>query len=366
MKRIVKQVLGIDVAQKELVVSLGRMEFDLAIECYASKVFLNTKSGFIELVKWVNKLTEPSIPVRYVMEATGVYHEALAYYLTDQGHEISIVLPSRISNYFRTLEVKTITDKTASEAILRFGLERKLDAWKKPNPTFKKLRQITRERDQLIGERTLIKNQLHAEMAESEPNSSSIKRLKKRLQLLNAQEKEINKEITALTKSNEDIKKSIEVAQSIPGVGLITAATILAETNGFELIRNKKQLVSYAGLDVQEKQSGTSVRGKPRISKKGNRYLRKAVHFPALAAIRHEKRFKDIFNNLVSKHGIKMKAIVAVQRKVLELVYTLHKTNRVFDSNYTMALKRKNSNQIDDNCSSEAGSKPPYCKIKQL
>ena len=93
-------------------------------------------------------------------------------------------------------------------------------------------------------------------------------------------------------------------------------------------------MASYAGLDVKEKQSGTSVKGKPRISKKGNRYLRKAMHLPALAAIRHDERFKAIFARLVGKHGIKMKAAVAVQRKLLEMIYTLYKTNKIYDPHY--------------------------------
>src|SRR5690349_23085552 len=121
------------------------------------------------LTGWVKRLTKEQSPVRYVMEATGVYHESLAYYLDDCGFEVSIVLPNKISNYIRTLEVKTITDKTASEAIARFGLERKLDEWKKPKDIFKKLRQLTRERGQIVEERTVAKNQLHAEKVEAEP-----------------------------------------------------------------------------------------------------------------------------------------------------------------------------------------------------
>ena len=92
------------------------------------------------------------------------------------------------------------------------------------------------------------------------------------------------------------------------------------------------------GFDVQEKQSGTSVKGKPRISKKGNKHLRKAMHMPALSAIRHEERFKMVFVRLVSKHGVKMKAAVAVQRKLLEMIYTIYKTNTVFDKDYMMKL----------------------------
>jgi transposase len=110
--------------------------------------------------------------------------------------------------------------------------------------------------------------------------------------------------------------------------------TVLAETNGFELIRNKSQLSSYAGLDVKEKQSGTSVKGKPRISKKGNRNLRKSMHLPALTAVKWDDNFRGIYARLVSKHGIKMKAVVAVQRKILELMYTLYKTKTMYDPNY--------------------------------
>lgn len=334
MKTIVKQVLGIDVAQDELVVSLGRMYNDWTPEVYAFKTFANTLKGFDALVYWVGKWSDKDLPVRYIMEATGVYHESLAYYLDDHHLEVSIILPNKISNYARTLEVKTITDKTASQAIALFGLERKLDRWKRPKSLHKKLRQLSRERSQLIDERTVLKNQLHAEQAEAEPYKKSIERIKKRIALLNKQEKEIREELAILIKTDAEMQQLVLLICSIPGIGILTAATVLGETNGFDLIRNKRQLTSYAGLDIREKQSGTSVKGKPRISKKGNKHLRKTMHMPALAAIRHDERFKAIFARLVSKHGIKMKAAVAIQRKLLELIYTLYKTQRPYDKKY--------------------------------
>ncbi len=236
--------------------------------------------------------------------------------------------------YPRTLELKTVTDKTASEAIAMFGLERKLDNWDPPKGFYKKLQQLTRERGQLIDERTVIKNQLHAENAEAKPHKKSIDRANKRLALLYKQVAEIETELKELIKMEEEAKKVILLMCSIPGIGMLTAATVLGETNGFELIRNKRQLASYAGLDIREKQSGTSVKGKPRISKKGNKHLRKAMHLPALTAIRHEERYKAIFVRLVSKHGIKMKAAVAVQRKLLEMCFTVYTTRKPFDKEY--------------------------------
>jgi transposase len=331
---ILKQVLGIDVAQKELVVCLSKLNSDLSIDHYANKVFSNKEAGFVALIKWVKKLTIENVEIHFIMEATGVYHQKFAYYLDANGFNVSIVLPNKISNYMRTLENRTITDKTCAEAIAQFGLERKLDKWHKPNIIYKNLQQLTREREQIVEERSIVKNQLHAENAEAEPNANSIKRLKARIKFLSKQEKEIKQDIEKCIKKDESIEKEIKNITTIPGVGRLTATIVLAETNGFELIRNKKQLISYSGLDVREKQSGTSVKGKPRISKKGNKFLRKAMFFPALSAVKYEQNYKELYVRLVSKNGIKMKGLVAVQRKLLELIYIIFKNKTVYQSNY--------------------------------
>lgn len=334
MKKLVKQVLGIDVAQDELVVCLGKMYDDWTPELVSHKTFANTAKGFSVLLEWFGKLTDANIPTGYVMEATGVYHESFAYFLHDHGLNVHIILPNKISNYARTLNVKTVTDRTASEAIAMFGLERKLDTWEPPKGIYRQLQQLTRERGQLMDESIVIRNQLHAENASAKPHKKSIDRANNRLGLIGKQLKEITEELEELIRTDSETQAIVLLICSITGIGQLTAATILGETNGFELIRNKKQLASYAGLDVREKQSGTSVKGKPSISKKGNRHLRKAMHLPALSAIKHDERFKAVFTRLVSKHGIKMKAAVAIQRKLLEMTYTVFKTRKKYDKEY--------------------------------
>lgn len=334
MNKILKEVAGVDVAQKELVVSQGRLDENFGIEIYAYKVFKNTEAGILALLKWSKSLATPDTGVHFVMEATGVYHEKFAYYLDEKGYKLSIVLPNKISNYIRTLEIKTITDKTCSEAIARFGLERKLDAWKRPKKIYKSLKQLTRERDQIVDERTMVKNQKHAEETEAWPNHKSVQRLKERIIFLNKQEAEIKRDIDALLEQDQQIKLEINNVCTIPGVGKLTAVTVFAETNGFELIRNKKQITSYAGLDVKEKQSGTSIKGKPKISKRGNRYLRKALYLPSLSAVKYNQNNKDLYARIVAKGGIKMKGLIAVQRKMLELIYILHKNQTPFMPDY--------------------------------
>ena len=342
MENILKYVAGIDVAKKELVVCLGRIYEDLKTELYAHKTFTNNPKGFEALLLWVKKHSDQDVLLRFVMEATGVYHEALAYFLDEQGYELSIILPNKISNYIRTLDIKTVTDKSASEAITRFGLERKLENWKRPKELYRKLRQLSRERDQVVVERTVVKNQLHAEKSEAFPNAKTLKRIMERLKMLVKQEKEIKADMQALISEDPEVKRQVKLICTIPGIGILTAITILAETNGFELIRNRRQLASYAGFDLKEKQSGTSVKGKAKISKRGNKYLRKAMHLPALAAIRSDDRAKAIFTRLVSKHGIKMKAAVAVQRKLLEMSFTIFKTLTPYNKTYLQKLPETN------------------------
>jgi transposase len=331
MKKTLKQVTGIDVAKDELVCCQGRIYDDLSIELFAHKNFPNSLKGMEALIKWV----ERSGPAgKFVMEATGVYYEDLAYYLFDNGYQLSVVLPNKISNYMRTLEVKTITDYTCSEAIAQFGLQRKLEDWHAPTGIYLTLRKLTRERYQVVEARTVAKNQLHAETSEAHPGPKAVERTKKHIAFLDKQEQEIKEELNELIKQDPEVKKVVMILCTLPGIGVITAAAVLGETNAFNLIRNRRQLTSYAGLDVREKQSGTSIKGKPRISKNGNKYLRRAMHLPALAAIRHDERFKGKFVTLVSKNGIKMKAAVAVQRILLELMYTLFKNQTPYDKEY--------------------------------
>ena len=331
---ILKEVAGVDVAQKELVVSLGRMYQSLDVEIFAYKVFTNSEKGIKSMIGWVSSCCEGNGQLRYVMEATGVYHERLAYTLESMNIDVSVILANKISNYARSLDIKTVTDKTASQAIAQFGLERKLDNWVRPKEIYRVLKQLTRERDQVVEERAMVKNQRHAEKAEAMPNLKSLIRIDERIKFLSQQEKEIKLDIATLLKSEPELKQRVNNICTIPGIGELTAVTVLAETNGFELIRNKKQLTSYAGFDVKEKQSGTSVKGKPRISKRGNRHLRKSMHLPSLSSVKYNKTHKELYVRLVSKSGIKMKALIAVQRKMLELIFVIDKNQNPYENDY--------------------------------
>ena len=340
MKETIQQCIGVDVAQRELVCTLsGRNELG-EIHIASHKVFPNSSKGLRDLKKWQRKLNPEKVPVQFVMEATGVYHENAALFLHTNGYDVKVVLPNKAMHFQRTLDIKTVTDKTSADALAQMGLEKKLDNWQPPHPVFNKLKQLCRERNQLIEEQTIIKNQIHAEESGAWEDSNSIARMEKRLTLIAKQIKETVADMQKVLAKEPWLQEKLNYICSIPGVGFVTAVTVIGETNGFNLTRNKRQIVSYAGLDIVVKDSGTSVKSKPRISHRGNKYLRKAMYFPAFAAIRKNEHMKNLYKRLVQKHGIKMKAAIAVQRKMLELIYILWKKEEMFNAQkYQTAIK---------------------------
>ena len=136
------------------------------------------------------------------------------------------------------------------------------------------------------------------------------------------------------------------IAKFINGVGKATVACIAAETFGFNLFYSMGQLTSFVGYDIIENQSGNH-RGKTRISKKGNSHIRKALYFPALNVVRLEvKTFSDLYERVFDRTKIKMKGYVAVQRKLLCLIYTLWKKDEAFDPDYQIKLEQEQVLQL--------------------
>jgi transposase len=291
-----------------------------------SKTFDNNPKGFSLLLEWVcqkNKKNAELLP-GFTIEATGVYYEGLAYFLIENGYTVHVVLPNQSKKYGQSLGARSKTDKIDAQILAQMGLERKLNAWKPISSQFLNLKQLTRERDAIICEKTCVSNQLHAYRHQAKPNAASVRRAEKRIDLLKQDIAEIEKEIEALVASDQTLAKRLDFVLSIPGVGLLTAITVVAETNGFASITGIKQLTGFAGLDVKIAESG-KWKGKSKISKQGNCYIRKAMLFPAFSKIKKHEKTKKYYERLVEKKGLKMVAAVAVQRKLLGLIYTLWK-----------------------------------------
>ena len=228
----------------------------------------------------------------------------------------------------------------------QMALERDLPIWSPPSDKMLTIKRFCRERLELLSEKTIISNRLHAKNYSHAPNPKSLERSKELIAFIEKQVAEIEKDVKTVVESDPDIKERLENVCTIGGIGFITAATIIGETNGFTLFENKAQLVSYAGFDVKEFESGETVKKEKRISKKGNGHIRKALYFPAISAVKCNEVFQNLFSRVLATTCIKMKAYVAVQRKLLVLIYTLYKKNVAFEPKYYQLLNQNSRQEI--------------------
>ena len=335
---IFKQAFGIDVSMDTFDARYGFIDFNQNFSLTKSQSFKNSLAGYKKFLKWAlnNKLSD-SLPFAFVMEATGVYYENLAHFLFNNKHQVAVVLPNKIRNFAKSLENKSKTDPIDSATITRFALERKQSLWKPPNPQIKVIRELTREYHSIKKTSTEIKNQIHAKKYAFDSQKDSIKRKRNIITLLEKQSKQILKQIKDIIKTIPNLNQKINNLDTIKGIGFITIVTVLAETNCFDITSSAKQLTSYAGFDVVLNNSGKRI-GKTSISKKGNKFIRKALFMPALSAARFNHNLKELYNRLINKGKNKKLALIAVARKLLILIFSIWKNNTVYIPNYNKPL----------------------------
>lgn len=328
--KIIRQALGIDVSMKKVDCSISYQNANREIIILSNKEFSNNPKGFNELFVWLKKNALSGISLSIVMEATGVYYENLAFYIYENtSYDLSVVLPAKVKYYFKSLSHKTKTDKIDAIMLSQYGIERNLSLWQPPSYKLKEIKSLCREYRDSKKNINQLKNQLHAKKHSYKPTPSTIKRLNRRIELFEFQCLEIEAELRKLVYESDFLNNKIEKICTIPGVGFITAISVVAESNGFVLIRNAKQLTSYAGLDVQHNNSGMKT-GKSRISKKGNTYIRQALYMPALSASRVNKNLAEFYTRINNKRNCKKIGLIGVSRKLLILIYTLYKNDECF------------------------------------
>ena len=332
---VLRQNVGIDIAKDTFAVAFTVLLKGQAIKHIGTKEFQNNKKGFEDFFNWCKKLQVGNIEVGFTMEATGVYYESLAYYLFDKGVAIHVLLPNKVKKFAESLNIKSKTDKIDSKVLGQMGVERILDEWSLSSKVYRKSRALSRERQQLITNRTIVKNQLHAEAHTGEPMNTAITRMENHIGYLNKQITNIEKELENLVSGDGYISAKVKKIITIPGIAFLTAITVIAETNGFNNITSIRQLSSYAGYDVSIKESG-KWKGKARISKKGNSHIRKAMYMPFLSSIRFSDTYKTFYERLNEKKVSGLIAGTAIQRKLLGLIYTLWKNDAEYIENYEM------------------------------
>lgn len=329
-----RQCVGIDISKDNFTACICKRDTRDSLSYSEIKKFANEKAGFNQLSRWTRKLTDQNVELLFLMEATGVYYESLAHHLHKIKRDVCVVLPNTSKHYFSSLNIKTKTDAVDAKVLSQLGVERKAKLWTPPTPILLELRNLTRYHVQLLEQRTSLQNIKHSKDSSHEVQKFILESNKKIIAHIDKQIDKCKAQINKLIESDQILSEKVNKLMTIKGVGKMTIATIIAETLGFEHVKSAKQLVSYAGYDVVRRESGTSVKGKTRISKKGNRYIRNAMYFPAMVACRFNPELKTCYLRIIQKKPSKMIGQVAIQRKLLTLIYTLWKNNSCYIENY--------------------------------
>jgi transposase len=261
------------------------------------------------------------------MEATGTYGDALATYLHEAGHPVSRVNPAAIKAYAQSHLSRTKNDRVDAALIAGFCAERRPPAWAPPTPELRELRALVRRLDSLVEMRTMEENRLSSGITVEAVRESVGELIAHLAEQISRTEALIRDHIN----SHPGLRSQRELLDSIPGVGEATAAVLLAEVPDITEYRSARQVAAFAGLVPRERQSGSSVRGRVRLSKIGNARLRKALYFPAVTALRCSPFFQRWAEGLRQRGKSKMAVIGAAMRKLIHLAYGVLKTGKPFD-----------------------------------
>lgn len=320
--------LGADVAKAKIDIALYR---DGAGP--RTKVIANDEAGFATLRTWLGSLglgDAEATPVHVCFEATGGYEIGLACNLSRAGYIVSIANPAAIKAYGQAELRRNKTDKLDAALIARYCRDMQPRRWQEPPPDQLRLQGLTRRLDDLQEILQAERNRQGSARQDADLAGSH----SRVIEALKAEIKQVRQLIKKAVSDQSKLAQQVQLATTIPGVGLTTAAKVIANCPALEGFGSAKQLASFVGLTPRNSTSGESVRGRAQISRMGNPELRKALYMPALAAMRHNPIIKEFCQRLRERGLSRMAVVAAAMRKLLHLIYGVVKHGQAFDPNY--------------------------------
>ena len=318
-------ILGIDVAKRSFVASL-RMGGK-----HSHRTFRNEVEGFAAMSKWLGKHKVSC--VQACMEATGRYWEELAQYLYERDHRVSVVNPARVRDYARSKLVRNKTDTIDADILADFCATQNPQLWAPQPPQVRELQALVRHLEALRS----MHNQESNRSQSGVPSEQVKQSLQDHLAFLEQQMAEIEQRMDQQIDQDPGLKQQRELLISIPGIGKKTAAKLLSEN--VQSFTSTRAVVAYAGLNPQQKESGSSVHRRPHLSKLGNAGLRKALYLPAVVAMRFNPLIRSHCERMASRGKVRMVQVGAAMRKLLCLALGVLKSGIPFDPAFSHSMQ---------------------------
>jgi transposase len=319
----IKKYCGIDVSGETIDVCIQKPGSD-----YVQLSLPNSPKGFKALLQQSGK------DYYFVLEATGVYHLGLVFYLHQFKCACSVVNALQIKRYIQMHLERNKSDRKDALRICEYGIERNPPLYEMPDSAYFSCKSLNNAIESLTNQVTVLKNQIHA--IEKIPNAEKLV-IKCYEDLIKTMQQKIkNLEQTLMLKLSVWQPEIVAQVQSVTGIGKRATSALIVYTQGFKNTHSYQQLISYAGLSPREYSSGSSIRGKARICKQGGNGLRHILYMCALNAKSTNPACKALFDRLVAKGKNKKLAIIAVCNKLLKQVFAMVKNKTIFDKTYTL------------------------------
>ncbi|GHF61536.1 IS110 family transposase [Deinococcus metalli] len=323
-------VLGLDIGKDTVFAHLIRM--DGATHSLAAVP--NTAVGFRQLLTWARTHGAPRATLHVVMEATGVYWERCAQYLFEQGCTVSVENPTRIRYFARSKARRGKTDAMDAALIAAYGSTMAPRTWRPPSAALHELKLLCRERSTLVVTLNAEQNRLHAMNHRAVVTQRLMALIQERVAFLQTQVETLERSMRTLIEGDPALAEPLQLLLTIPGYGFLTAASVLAETDGFALLETGRQISAYAGIAPAPVESGTSVHGHSRISKIGNAHLRRTAYLAASGARKSKGRVGEFYRHLRAQGKPPKVALVALGRKLLRIGLAVVKSGQPYQEAY--------------------------------
>ena len=300
-------------------IDVSKDSFDVFIhETSLHKKFEMNKGHIRKAMSWLKKHK----PILIVLEATGGYERTLVAELATAKLPVVVSNPRQIRDFAKATGKLAKTDKIDAAVIAHYAAVIMPEVRPLLNKQEQKLSALTSRRKQLVDARAIEKN--HKEHAYLPEISASIEAV---IQKLTAEIENIEAMITDIISSDPDMQAKIDRISSVPGVGKVTAAVLLADMPELGTL-NRRQIAALVGLAPMNRDSG-QFRGK-RMTGSGRKNVRTALFMTTLAVIQFNPKLKGFYNHLVNQGKAKMIAMVAVMRKLIIILNSMLKNNEAW------------------------------------
>lgn len=307
-------------------IDVSKSKFDLALIKGQDKdhviqgVFDNTHKGIKTMSKFLEKEHHVQLSETiFCMEFTGVYCRPLTNFFVEQDCHVWIEMPV---NIIRSLGLQRgKNDRVDAHRIALYAYKNRDDVklWKPQRDVILQLRDLLALRERLINSQKALTNPIEELLAMGAKSAAASvrKNCHKTLSAIKNEIGQIDKNLDDIIKNDPQLKELFQLATSVPGVGKLTALFMICFTNEFSMYTNPKQLACYCGVAPFEHSSGTSVRGRTRVSHMANKVLKRMLHMGAMSVISRDPELRYYYQRKVAQGKNKMLVINAVRNKII-------------------------------------------------